>query len=55
MIGKITIGKSFNGCIKYCLNDKLSEQNQERVMVNRAEVLTVQSMLRKRAGIDTAI
>ena len=39
MIGKITIGKSFNGCIKYCLNDKLPEQKQERVMVNRAEVL----------------
>lgn len=39
MIGKITIGKSFNGCIKYCLNDKLTEQNQEQVMKNRAEVL----------------
>jgi len=39
MIGKITIGKSFNGCIKYCMNDKLSEQNQEQVMKDRAEVL----------------
>ena len=23
MIGKIIIGKSFSGCIKYCLNEKL--------------------------------
>src|SRR4051812_16351248 len=38
MIGKITIGKSFRGCIAYCLNDKISEQNKD-VMKNRAEVL----------------
>ncbi len=39
MIGKITIGKSFRGCILYCLNDKIQEPNQEQLMKNRAEVL----------------
>lgn len=39
MIGKITIGKSFRGCILYCLNDKIQEPKQEQVMKNRAEVL----------------
>ena len=39
MIGKIIIGKSFNGCIKYCMNDKLTEQNQEQVLKDRAEIL----------------
>ena len=39
MIGKITIGKSFRGCILYCLNDKIQEHNREQVMKNRAEVL----------------
>ena len=39
MIGKITIGKSFGGCIQYCLNDKIQEQSQEQIMKNRAEVL----------------
>ncbi len=39
MIGKITIGKSFRGCILYCLNDKIQEHNQEQVMKNRAELL----------------
>ena len=29
MIGKITIGKSFRGCILYCLNDKIQRTNQE--------------------------
>jgi hypothetical protein len=38
MIGKITIGKSFRGCIGYCLNDKIKEQNKD-VLKNRAEVL----------------
>jgi hypothetical protein len=38
MIGKITIGKSFRGCIAYCLNDKIKEQNKD-AMKNRAEVL----------------
>lgn len=39
MIGKITIGKSFGGCIQYCLNDKIQEQSQEQIMKNRTEVL----------------
>jgi hypothetical protein len=38
MIGKITIGKSFRGCIAYCLNDKIKEQNKDGIK-NRAEVL----------------
>ena len=39
MIGKITIGKSFRGCILYCLNDKTQRLNQEQVMKNRSEIL----------------
>jgi Relaxase/Mobilisation nuclease domain len=39
MIGKITIGKSFKGCLLYCLNDKLPNQNLGDVMKDRAEVL----------------
>ena len=39
MIGKITIGKSFKGCILYCLNDKIQDQKQEQVMKDRAEIL----------------
>ena len=39
MIGKITIGKSFRGCILYCLNDKIQRSNQGQIMKNRAEVL----------------
>ncbi len=39
MIGKITMGKSFRGCILYCLNDKIQERNQEQVMKNRTELL----------------
>ena len=39
MIGKITIGKSFRGCILYCLNDKIQRPNQEEIMKNRAEIL----------------
>ena len=38
MIGKVTIGKSFGGCLLYCLNDKIQVQ-QESIMKNRAEVL----------------
>ena len=38
MIGKITIGKSFGGCIKYCLEDKIQHQNEAQ-MKNRSEVL----------------
>ena len=39
MIGKITVGKSFRGCLLYCLNDKRQEQSHEQVMKNRAELL----------------
>ncbi len=40
MIGKIMTGKSFRGCIKYCLNDKLAdEKKNELVMTDRAEVI----------------
>jgi Relaxase/Mobilisation nuclease domain len=39
MIGKITIGKSFKGCLLYCLNDKLQDKNKEEVMRDRAAVL----------------
>ncbi len=39
MIGKITIGKSFRGCLLYCLNDKRQKQNQKQVTKDRAELL----------------
>ncbi|HVX27889.1 MAG TPA: relaxase/mobilization nuclease domain-containing protein [Parafilimonas sp.] len=39
MIGKITIGKSFRGCLLYCLNDKQKLHKDEVVFKNRAEVL----------------
>lgn len=48
MIGKITIGKSFGGCIRYCLEDKLELSREEKLAMskqdglqheNRAEVL----------------
>ena len=39
MIGKISTGKSFGGCIHYCLNDKEQVSMQEEVMTGRAEVL----------------
>ena len=39
MIGKITIGKSFRGCLLYCLNDKVRGQNQQEEMKGRSEVL----------------
>ncbi len=38
MIGKITIGKSFRGCLNYCLHDKL-QQGDEEVFKNRAEIV----------------
>jgi hypothetical protein len=38
MIGKITIGKCFSGCLKYCLEDKIKDQNQLHIK-NRAEIL----------------
>ena len=39
MIGKVMTGKSFRGCLLYCLNDKKQEENEEQKMSNRAEVL----------------
>ena len=39
MIGKITIGKSFRGCLLYCLNDKQKLHKDDVVFKNRAEVL----------------
>lgn len=38
MIGKIMIGKSFRGCLLYCLNDK-QQKGEQAVMKDRAEVL----------------
>ena len=38
MIGKITTGKSFRGCLIYCLNDKKLQPGNE-VMQGRAELL----------------
>jgi hypothetical protein len=40
MIGKIMTGKSFGGCLHYCLHDKIAgEKKNEMVMKNRAEVI----------------
>ncbi|CAN5316024.1 hypothetical protein BH11BAC5_BH11BAC5_36560 [soil metagenome] len=39
MIGKITTGKSFRGCIQYCLNDKLHLKLGEHAMQQRAAVV----------------
>ena len=39
MIGKITTGRSFRGCLLYCLNDKQQMHKDEVVFKNRAEVL----------------
>ncbi len=40
MIGKIRMGSSFRGCINYCLNDKIQDEEEELVMKNRAEILS---------------
>jgi len=40
MIGKIRMGCSFRGCIHYCLNDKIQDEQEELVMKNRAEILS---------------
>lgn len=41
MIGKIIIGKSFRGCINYCLHDKLQTKGEmEQIMHGRAEVIS---------------
>src|SRR5690242_18282735 len=39
MIGKIMIGKSFIGCLLYCLNDKQNRPKDEKIFKNRAEIL----------------
>ena len=39
MIGKITVGKSFRGCLMYCLNDKRKQHPDEQVFKNRAEII----------------
>jgi len=39
MIGKITMGSSFKGCISYCLEDKKLEHSQEPTFKNRAELI----------------
>ena len=39
MIGKITIGKSFRGCLMYCLNDKRKQHPDEVIFKNRAEII----------------
>ncbi len=38
MIGKIMIGKSFRGCLLYCLHDK-QQKGEQAVVKDRAEVL----------------
>lgn len=40
MIGKISIGKSFPGCISYCLEDKTPEWDDQPLLKNRAEILS---------------
>ena len=39
MIGKVIIGQSFAGCLRYCLNDKIQQSESDTVMKDRAEVL----------------
>ena len=39
MIGKIIIGKSFRGCISYCLENKKRSEQKEQVIQQRAEVI----------------
>ncbi|NCI49785.1 relaxase/mobilization nuclease domain-containing protein [Sediminibacterium roseum] len=39
MIGKFLTGKSFRGCLLYCLNDKQQKPNHELVKKDRAEVI----------------
>lgn len=40
MIGKIIIGKSFRGCISYCLENKLIQDGQRATNQSRSEVLS---------------
>jgi hypothetical protein len=39
MIGKITIGKSFGGCIRYCLEDKLELSHEEKLAMSKQDGL----------------
>jgi len=39
MIGKVTVGKSFKGCLLYCLNDKKQDIQTQDVMKGRAKIL----------------
>lgn len=40
MIGKVIIGKSFGGCLRYCLEDKKMANDIDKMnMKNRAEIL----------------
>ncbi len=39
MIGKITLGKSFRGCLMYCFNDKRKQHPDEVIFKNRAEII----------------
>ena len=40
MIGKVIIGKSFGGCLRYCLEDKKMANDIDKIMVkNRAAIL----------------
>ncbi len=40
MIGKVITGKSFRGCLRYCLEDKKMKNEMDKmIMKNRAEVL----------------
>ena len=40
MIGKVITGKSFGGCLRYCLEDKKRANDKDKmIMKNRAEVL----------------
>jgi len=40
MIGKVIIGKSFGGCLRYCLEDKkIANDIDKMIMKNRAQIL----------------
>lgn len=40
MIGKIIVGKSFRGCLMYCLHDKQKAHENEVIFKNRAEIIS---------------
>jgi len=39
MIGNMTLGKSFSGCIGYCLEDKINLSEQEKMKLSIDENL----------------